>query len=271
MLEALDRTDVPHPAPVAACADLSVAGRPFYVMARVDGFSPSPPTLAPWCHGEDGCRDLGIRAAEVLTDLAAVDYVAAGLDGFGRPDGFLARQVPRWLAQLESTSVRTLPGLREVGQWLEEHRPAGQAPGIVHGDFHLRNVMFAPQPPARVAAIVDWEMSTIGDPMLDLGMLLATWSEQGEEVIMSGSMTDWPGMATRAEIAAAYERRIGRTLDHLQYYMALALFKLACILEGSYARLLAGDSEHASHRMYESLVPLIVARAQTIVSGDFVV
>ena len=271
MLQALDRTAVPHPAPVAACEDASIAGRPFYLMAHVDGFSPSPPPPPPWDERQDERHDLGIRAAEVLADLAAVDYIAAGLEGFGRPEGFLARQVPRWLRQLDTTSVRVLPGLREVGEWLEQHRPPDRTPGIVHGDFHLRNVMFAPHPPVRVAAIVDWEMATIGDPMLDLGALLATWSQPGEPVFMNGSMTDWPGMATRSEIAAAYERRAGHTAEHLQYYMGLALFKLACILEGSYARLVAGNSEHEGHRTYETLVPRMVGRAVDIVAGRFTV
>ncbi len=271
LLRALDRTAVPHPAPIAACEDVSIIGRPFYVMVHVDGFSPSSPPPTPWLEREDQRRDLGIRAAEALADLGAVDYVAAGLETFGRPEGFLARQVPRWLRQLNSTSVRVLAGLREVGEWLELHRPPDRTPGIVHGDFHLRNVMFARDPPARVAAIVDWEMATIGDPMLDLGALLATWSEPGEPVFMNGSMTDWPGMATRAEIAGAYEQRIGGTAEHLQYYMGLALFKLACILEGSYARLVAGDSEHEGHRTYETLVPLMVERAVDIVSGRLAV
>jgi aminoglycoside phosphotransferase (APT) family kinase protein len=268
MLEALEQTDVPHPAPVLACDDERVAGRPFYVMGFVDGFSPSPPAPSPWSESEDVRRDLGLRAAEALADLSLVDYTAVGLDGFGRPDGFLARQVPRWLRQLESTSARELAGLREVGAWLDRHRPPDRPPSIVHGDYHLRNVMFAPNPPGHVVAIVDWEMSTIGDPMLDLGALLGTWSEPGEEVFMNASMTDWPGMATRTEIAAAYERRVGRPLEHLQYYMALALFKLACILEGSYARLLAGASEHTGHRTYETLVPAMVRRAQAIVAGE---
>ncbi len=268
MLEALEHTDVPHPRPVVACDDERIAGRPFYVMGFVDGFSPAPPPPAPWSDREDVRRDLGLGAAEALAELSLVEYEAVGLEGFGRPVGFLARQVPRWLRQLDSTSARELPGLRDVGAWLEEHRPPDRPPGIVHGDYHLRNVMFAPDPPGRVVAIVDWEMSTIGDPMLDLGALLATWSQPGEEVFMNASMTDWPGMATREEIAAAYERRVGRPLEHLQYYMALALFKLACILEGSYARLLAGTSEHAGHQSYETLVPIMVRRAQAIVAGE---
>jgi aminoglycoside phosphotransferase (APT) family kinase protein len=165
--------------------------------------------------------------------------------------------------------MRDIDGLDEIARWLEDHRPAERAPAILHGDYHLRNVMFAPQPPARVAAIVDWEMATIGDPLLDLGALLATWSEPGEEVFMSGTVTNLDGMATRAQMAAAYEQRSGQPVEHIDYYMALALFKLVCILEGSYSRLMAGDSEHESHRTYGTLIPVMVSRASAIVQGTW--
>jgi aminoglycoside phosphotransferase (APT) family kinase protein len=267
MLEALERTDVPHPRPVVACEDADVLGAPFYVMEHVDGFSPSDPLPGRWADDHEALRGIGPAAAEALAALAEAPWREIGLEGFGRPEGFLERQVPRWLRQLEGYRSRELPGLDEVARWLEEHRPPDQPPAILHGDFHLRNVMFGPEPPARVAAIVDWEMATIGDPLLDLGALLATWSEPGEEVFMNGAVTDRPGMATRTEIAAAYERRSSRSLEHVDYYMALALFKLACILEGSYSRLLAGDSEHAGHRSYETLVPIMVHRAHAITRG----
>jgi aminoglycoside phosphotransferase (APT) family kinase protein len=271
MLKALELTTVPHPRPIEMCGDQHVAGRPFYLMENVEGFSPTPSLGAPWADETRIRRGLGLRAAEALADLAAVDYVAVGLEDFGRPKGFLARQVPRWRRQLDATSVRQLHGLPELGTWLEEHRPPDRAPGILHGDFHLRNVMFATEAPARVTAIVDWEMSTIGDPLLDLGALLATWSQAGETELINGSISSWPGMATRSEIAAAYEARSGCAVEQLGYYMVLALFKLACILEGSYARLLAGKSEHEGHRTYETLVPTIVRRAQDIVARQLTV
>ncbi|UGS34443.1 phosphotransferase family protein [Capillimicrobium parvum] len=271
MLAALEATGVPHPAPVAACADPEILGRPFYVMEHVAGFSPSDPLPGPWASDPAALSALGPAAAEALAGVGEVPWRGIGLEGFGRPDGFLERQVPRWLAQLQRYRVRELEGLDEVARWLTQHRPPDREPGILHGDFHLRNVMFSAQPPARVVAIVDWEMATIGDPLLDLGTLLATWSEPGEPVFMIGAVTDVPGMATRAEIAAAYERRSGRPVEHVDFYMALALFKLVCILEGSYARLLAGDSEHESHRRYETVVPTMARRAHDIVRGAFTV
>jgi aminoglycoside phosphotransferase (APT) family kinase protein len=269
MLVVLDGTPIPHPAPVAACEDPSIAGRPFYVMEHIDGFSPSQPLEPPWAGDAEACRSLGPRAAEALADLASVPWRELGLDGFGRPDGFLERQVPRWLRQLEGYKQRELDGLDHVARWLLTNRPPDSGPAILHGDYHLRNVMFARRPPAQVVALVDWEMATIGDPLLDLGALLATWSQDGEEVIMNGSVTHQPGMATRAEIATAYERRRGAAVDHLDYYMALALFKLICILEGSYSRLLRGESQHEGHRSYESLVPTMLRRAEAITRGTW--
>jgi aminoglycoside phosphotransferase (APT) family kinase protein len=269
ILEALEHTAVPHPKPIAACSHSELLGQPFYVMRRVPGFSPSDPLPPPWAHDVAARRRLGPSAAEALADLARVPWREVGLDGFGRPDGFLERQVPRWLGQLSRYSVRELPGFSEVAAWLVDRRPPDREPGILHGDFHLRNVMFAADAPARVTAIVDWEMATIGDPLLDLGALVATWSEPGEPVFMNGTVTHWEGMATRAEIVAAYERRQGGPVEHLDYYMALALFKLVCILEGSYSRLLAGESEHVGHQAYETLVPIMAARALAIVRGEW--
>jgi aminoglycoside phosphotransferase (APT) family kinase protein len=266
MLVALEPTPVPTPHAVVACEDPTVLGAPFYVMEHIKGFSPSDPLPERWTESRSR-RELGTCAAEALAGIARVDWRGAGLDGFGRPDGFLDRQVPRWLRQFESYKVRELSGLYDVAHWLEDHQPPPAEPAILHGDFHLRNVMYADDPPARVVAIVDWEMSTIGDPLLDLGTLLATWSQPGEEVFMNGSATQYPGMASRAELVAAYEHAGGRSLEHIDYYMALALFKLACILEGSYSRLRAGHSEHAGHRNYETLVPMIVNRAVAITTG----
>lgn len=271
MLVALDQTDIPHPSPVAACDQSRPLGSPFFVMEHVPGFSPNDPLPEPWASRPASRRGLGLEAAAGLARLSQIPWQEIGLGEFGRPDGFLARQVSRWMRQLERYKVRELDGLAQVARWLEDHRPPDAPPAIVHGDFHLRNVMFASEPPARVRAIVDWEMATIGDPLLDFGSLLGTWSEPGEDVFMNGSVTQWDGMATREELAEAYANAGGRPLDHIPYYMALALFKLACILEGSHARLLAGDSEHPGHAVYDELVPRIVRRAVDVTTGALTV
>ena len=146
VLCALEHTRVPHPTPLAACTDEEVLGRPFYVMEHVAGFSPADPLPAPWDRDVPARHQLGIAAAEALADLAGVPWRTIGLGDFGRPDRFLERQVPRWLAQLQRYHVRTLEGLDEVAAWLTSHRPPVSEPGLMHGDFHLRNVMFAPRP-----------------------------------------------------------------------------------------------------------------------------
>src|SRR5690606_12739196 len=182
VLRALAGTDVPHPAFVAGPGepDEGVTDAVFYLMAPVDGVNPTVELPAPIAEDPDGRRRFGLSVADAAARLGAVDHVAVGLADFGRPEGFLERQVPRWMAELEGYGELPgypgpdIPGLDEVASWLEANRPTSWRPGIMHGDFHVANVLVAPDRP-EVAAIVDWEMCTIGDPLLDLGWLLATW------------------------------------------------------------------------------------------------
>ncbi len=269
IMEALAGRPVPSPRPLGVLVAEGVPQTPALLMEHVDGVSLTDTLPDSYPPQPEAARAIGEAVIDALADLHAVPWRDAGLAEFGRPDGFLERQVPRWLGQLERYRAREIEGVDEVARWLTAHRPPDRPPGILHGDYHLRNVMFAPVPPARVVAIVDWEMATIGDPMLDLGALVATWSQAGEPVFMNGSVTDLDGMATRAEIVTAYEQALGRPADHLQYYMALALFKLVCILEGSYSRLMSGASENEGHRRYETLVPIMARRALAIVRGEW--
>lgn len=267
LLEALEGTDVPHPRPLAACADESVLGAPFYVMEHLDGFSPHQPLPAPF--DEPARRHpLGIELVDVLARVGRVDWRAAGLDDFGKPDGFLERQVDRWLGQLERYRTRELDDLDEVAAWLREHRPAAGEPGIMHGDYSFFNVLFAPESP-RIVAVVDWETSTIGDPLLDLGWVLGQWSEPGEEPIIEIGITHLEGMATRAELAERYAQRSGRSVAHVRYYMALAVFKLACILEGGYYRYAHGGSDDPRHARLEHTVPKLTRHAAAIARGEW--
>jgi aminoglycoside phosphotransferase (APT) family kinase protein len=269
ILQALDRSTVPHARPITASPGGEPLGRPFYVMEHLRGFSPAEPMPEPFASSPAARTGLGVEAARALAELGRAPWRDLGLGDLGRPDGFLARQVRRWMGQLDSYKVRELDGLETVARWLEEKRPRGAEPAIMHGDYGLRNVMFAPEPPARVIAIIDWEMTTIGDPMLDLGLLLATWSHPADEILLTRSVTHLEGMDSRGEIAAAYQRDSGRSLEHLGYYMALSLLKLACIIEGSYARYLAGTSSFQAHREYETITPAIVRRALAISRGQW--
>jgi aminoglycoside phosphotransferase (APT) family kinase protein len=244
ILVALDGTSVPHPAPLllggtdgpVGGADGPVGGA-FLIMARVDGFTPVGVLPAPY-DNPAGRRDLGFALVDALADLAAVPWRERGLDGLGRPEGFLDRQVPRWLRQLDGYRTRDIPGLDRMAGWLEANRPPAQRPTLMHGDYSPYNVMAAPRDPRRLAAVIDWDTGTIGDPLLDIGHLLARWTEPGEEPatgVWDIEVRD--GLPTRAELAARYAERTGADLSALPYYQALALFKLAIILEGSVARL----------------------------------
>jgi len=191
-----------------------------------------------------------------------VDHRAVGLDGVGRPEGFLERQVPRWLAHLESyRQVPDYPGPRlphvaDVASWLDEHRPATYRPGIVHGDYHLNNVLLSPTEP-RVAAIVDWEMCTIGDPLLDLGWLLVTWPGHG--VALTGEpFAAAGGLPGPDELVARYAAGSDRDLRAVDWYTALAGFKLGIVLEGTHARMHAGQADEATGlRLHRAAVALL--------------
>ncbi|RHW28975.1 phosphotransferase family protein [Nocardioides immobilis] len=246
VLRSLGGTAVPHPALIAACDDESVLGDAvFYLMEPVDGFNAS--IALPALHEADAAirHEMGLRLVDALATLAEVDHVAVGLGDFGKPEGFLERQVPRWLAELASyDAFPDYPGpdigpVDEVAAWLDAHRPTDWRPGILHGDYHAANVMFAPDGP-DVVAVVDWEMCTIGDPLLDLGWLLATWDLPGAPEEFAGPLTRAEGLATRDELVQRYAERSTRDLSAIDWYVVLACFKLGIVLEGSHARALAG-------------------------------
>ena len=237
LLAALVDTDVRHPRLVAACDDVAVIGAPFLLMERIDGFTPIDPLPDPFDHDASARHGLGMEMVDALAELAVVDWQAVGLEGFGKPDGFLARQVDRWLWQLDSYRSREIPELDMVSAWLRQNLPEPGPIGIMHGDYSTFNVMFAHGSPAHLAAILDWDTATIGETLMDVGHLLARWDEPGEEPTMLGS-SDIPnraGLPSRAELAARYAERTGFELAHLRYYEALSLFKLGCIMEGHYA------------------------------------
>jgi aminoglycoside phosphotransferase (APT) family kinase protein len=240
VLTALAGEAVPTPRPLAYCADKRISPVPLLVMEYVQGIALSDEW--PTCWPTD-LYGVGATAVDALVALQAVDWQAAGLDGFGRPDGFLARQVPRWRHQYELYRCRELHWLDPVARWLEANRPPEVRPALLHGDFHLDNCLLAPQPRIRVAAIIDWEMATIGDPLLDLGLLLAFWGDdRPEQPAMSRvqAITRQPSAPSRQELARRYAAASGRSVEHLAWYMALAFFKLAAVVEGAYAQYLNG-------------------------------
>lgn len=259
LLKALGRSGIPHPRLIAACEDTAVIGVPFALMQWVDGFTPRTPLPAGF-DTPDAARGLAEELIDGLVALNIANWQAMGLDGFGKPENFLARQVDRWLAQLERARSRDLPGLDKLCDWLRANTPETQRITLIHGDYQFINVMFAHSQPPRLAAIVDWESATIGDPLLDLGWVLAGWQEEGE-LPTHATYIDWRPFPPRAEMALRYAQRTSLRVNNLNFYMALALFKLAVIMEGWYLRYQNGQSIHPAHKEMETVVPGMLARA----------
>jgi aminoglycoside phosphotransferase (APT) family kinase protein len=271
MLAALAGTDVAHPGFVAGCDDESVlGGAVFYLMEAVDGINPGDGLDEPYL-GDASARYQGaLDVAGALARLAAVDHERLGLGDFGRPEGFLARQVPRWLDHLATYDRlpgypgSTLPHVDDLARWLTDHRPPDGRPGIVHGDYHLNNVLLARDAP-RVAAIVDWEMCTIGDPLLDLGWLRITWPDGGPEPIAGGPLAEHGGLPTVGDLVEHYGAHSERDLDAIDWYTALAGLKLAVVIEGTHARALAGQAEQAvGRRLHRAAVRTLVRAAEIV-------
>jgi aminoglycoside phosphotransferase (APT) family kinase protein len=241
VLAAIADTDVPHPGLIAAEPDPEVLGASFYLMEPVDGFNATLGLPEPHASDVSWQHEMGLSMADAIASLSRVDHLAVGLGDLGRFEGWAERQVGRWRKQLDSYSELAgypgpdLPGVDRVGEWLESHRPTDVRAGIMHGDFHFANVLMRYDRPA-LAAIVDWELVTIGDPLLDLGHLLATWpTADGPGVKLQAS-----GLPSHDEVIARYAAASGRPLDELPWYRVLACYRLGLILEGTHARACAG-------------------------------
>lgn len=268
ILGALARTKVPHARLIAACGDEAVLGAVFYLMEPVDGFSPV--RGLPPLHREDPDvqHEMGLSLVDALASLRAVDPVESGLADFGRPDGYLARQLDRLVRQLDSyrayegwTGREDLPGVGRIAEWLARDIP-NAAPGIVHGDYHMGNAMFSPTGP-EVVAIVDWELSTIGDPACDLGSLLATWPDPDGTHPGCISVSPWKGFPTEAEIVRRYIETRGQPID-ANWYVVFGCFRLGILIEGTYARAQSGAADMATgtwlHRTAINLLNRALAR-----------
>jgi aminoglycoside phosphotransferase (APT) family kinase protein len=228
IIAALDGTDVPHTEAVGMCDDPSVLGRPFYLMGYVDGWSPMD-QHGVWpepFHSDPSTRaGLSYQLAEGIALLSKVDWRARGLSDLGRPEGFHERQVDRWIGFLERIKQRDLPGLAVATDWLRAHKPLDYIPGLMHGDYQFANVMYRHGAPATLAAIVDWEMGTVGDPKLDLAWMVQSWpTGDGRTGGMDGGMNyvDTRGMPARDDVVGHYADVSGRQVDDLDYYLVLA-------------------------------------------------
>ena len=261
VMSALAATGVPVPPTLGLCEDESVNGAPFYVMEFVEG-----PILRSRTDSEqfDSAtrREIGERVVDTLVAIHSVDPDAVGLGDLGRKEDYVARQLRRWHGQWEQSKTRELPLVDDLHTRLSARIPDQGPATIVHGDYRLDNMILLPQ--GEVAAVLDWELCTLGDPLADVGLLLVYWSEQGDELMpLLDPPTTADGFPTRAELRDRYAERSGRDLAQVDFYVALGLWKLAIILEGVFARYRAGAYGKADEgfTQFEEMVARLVAAA----------
>ncbi len=270
LLRALEDTPARVPRVLAVCDDDTVIGCPFYVMERVEGeviVSEVPLALdTPKQHAR-----IGEQLIDALVEIHAVDWHAAGLAGFGRPSGYLERQLRRFSGLWELNRTREIPAVERVASWLADHMPASGPATIVHGDYRLGNTMFAAQAPARLVAVFDWEMATIGDPLADLGYMCMFWTEAGdpEEGLREhlGRVTRAEGFPTRAGLIARYEQLSGRSMGDLRWYTTLALWKSVVFMEGNYKRAISGATDDPYLRQFGDGVLELARQAEEVAHG----
>ncbi|WP_336325516.1 phosphotransferase family protein [Halovenus sp. HT40] len=278
VVDALQDTDVPVPTTVAATEDSDIIGVPFYVMERLDGdvLRYSEPDRF---QNSDARAGVGEEMIDTLAAIHSVDYEAVGLGEFGNPEGFTARQVERWQGQFEwafeeTTESREVPEIAEIGEWLEANVPDEPAHTLVHGDYKLDNVIFGPDPEPELAGVLDWEMSTLGDPLTDLGWFLFFWLDPVEGEMSSLMQTMAPMFLTdddyhtRGELLDRYEEQTGVEVQNLKFYRVLAVYKMAALGEMFYARYLMGNSDSTFYAMMEDGVPQLADHGLEIINDE---
>lgn len=271
VLTALSATGVPHPEVIDVCEDLDVTGSTFLLMEFVDGVK--VPVAVPLLEGAfpAAAHRIGLSLVDAAAALSRVVPAEVGLEDFGRADGWLERQVPRWRKQLDSYAG--FPGYQGPGElgsvetvagWLERHRPTTFIPGVIHGDFHFGNVLVSRELP-ELAAVVDWELATIGDPLLDLAHLFTTWPDGREGEALSPTL---PGLPTRAEMLERYAEESHRDLACFGWFRVLACYRLGILLEGSKARADAGLApREVGAQLHRSAVSLFRRARELITEG----
>ncbi len=276
VMDALQNTAVAMPETVLACEDQEVMGSDFYAMERVEGGvlrDEEPDRFADPAHRER----IGHELVDTLAAIHEVDPDDVGLGEFGRPAGYTDRQVERWGTQIEWASEvtadeREVSTLREVGDWLEANRPDSHPHALVHGDYKLDNVVFAPGTPPELVAVLDWEMSTLGDPRADLGWMLSYWRDpkDPEPAVpeLTAQFMEREGYPTREDLVARYERETGLEFERERFYRALAVYKLAALGEMFFRRYLEGNSDDPMYPKMRERVPALAERATRIIEGD---
>jgi aminoglycoside phosphotransferase (APT) family kinase protein len=270
LLRALRETPARVPAVLAVCEDPDTIGAPFYLMERILGEVIVSSLPAPLDTPAER-RRIGEQLIDALVEIHAVDWRAAGLEGFGKPTGYLERQLRRFSGLWELNKTREIAAVESVGAWLAEHMPSSGAATIVHGDFRLGNTIFAAEAPAHLEAVLDWEMATIGDPLADIGYLCMMWSEAGDPVSglreHLGNVTRAEGFPTRAELIERYEERSGRSIGDIRWYITLALWKSVVFMEGNYKRAIAGTVDDPYLKQFGDGVLELAGQAEAVAHG----
>ncbi|MCZ0726482.1 phosphotransferase family protein [Mycolicibacterium iranicum] len=262
VLQTLKGTDVPHPRLIAGCEDLDVLGVVFYLMESIDGFNPGTEVDDAYVRDAGMRHRVGLSYAGSLAALGRVSWEGSPLAALKRPGSFLARQVPQFMRLLESYrhdnyAPESFPSVHVLAEWLDSQRPDDTEPGIMHGDCHLNNVLLRRDVP-ELAAFIDWEMCTVGDPLLDVGWMLVCWPDGPNPIDAGSALAALGGLATRSELIEAYRAADGRRTSRLDWYIAMACFKLAIVIEGTWSRYLAGQaSAEAGERLHTSAENLI--------------
>jgi aminoglycoside phosphotransferase (APT) family kinase protein len=257
------------PGVLAVCDDEAVIGAPFFVMERVDGFVVTGEVPAA-LNSQDDRRRMGTELVDALVELHAADWQAAGLEGFGKPTGYLERQLRRFTGLWEHNRTREIAAVETVGTWLRENLPESPAATVVHGDFRLGNVIVAPDSPTRLTAILDWEMATIGDPLADLGYLCTLWVDRDDPpmgMFELSAVTREEGFLLREELVARYEERSGRSMTDIRWYQTLALWKSIVFMEGNYKRAMSGSTDDPFLASFGEGVVQLAERAEAIARG----
>jgi aminoglycoside phosphotransferase (APT) family kinase protein len=270
ILDAIKDEPVSIARPVLACDDPAVFGAPFYVMARIDGVPVRSGIPEAWTARPEQQPQALDELIDALVAIHAVDWQGCGLGDLAHSGPYLERQTGRWLSQLDSYGGRPLPAATNVASWLAEHRPDDQAPALAHGDYKLDNVLFAESAPPDLLAVVDWEMASIGDPLIDLAWALIF--HPGPEGTMplgvaSGPAFDRAVMPTRASLIERYAERSGRDVGAIDWYHVFARWNLAIVLEGSYAKFLRGESKKPVHEYFGKQADLLLDSATSIVEA----
>ncbi len=270
LLTALENTPARTPKVLATGDDESILGVPFYVMEEKQG-TVLTQNVPPELNDPPVLARIGEQLVDALVEIHAVDWRAAGLEGFGKPTGYLERQLRRFNGLWEHNKTRELPIVQEVGKWLADNMPESPPATIVHGDYRLGNTMVESGPPGELIAIFDWELATIGDPLADVAYMSITWFQPGDddETMFSAlsAVSAHEGFPTRDELIAMYEEKSGRPMGALNWYQALAIWKGAVFMEGNYKRFLAGSSDDDFLAAFDRGVPLLAEKAREIALG----